>query len=242
MPLKSISLLKRSVLWALLICGITGPAVGWGWRGSRGFSAIPARMSVMNGLSSRNHVSALYMAKGFTEEEDNKLLVALRECIAKKQKVSWDAVSALVGQKTAMQCCNRWNKISTRHPDIASQRDLFMRTEFSLEEDTALVQAVEAFIGTKKKVCWVEVAKKVGTRSNLQCQDRFKYLMKVKSPPVDISRAIAARKELFRDYETWQEEEDARLLEMMRNSPPLRNGGISWTPVAEYVGSRSAAQ
>ncbi|RYG68222.1 hypothetical protein EON64_05680 [archaeon] len=259
MAFGSINFLMQIALLALATCWFTKSSVGW--RFSRAFTpSFPFmyRTSIANGVDKRHQMSIIYMAQignrddvasskytAFTAEEDSKLLQALCECIAANRKVSWDEVAAIVGTRTNAQCGNRWCKLRSRHPErvagIASQHDRIIRRDFSPAEDNTIVEAVEAYIGTNQKVSWDVVAKKVKIRNILQCQNRLKYLMSLAAPPVDLSRIIANKKTLFKCCETWSKKEDTRLLEAMQN-PSFRSGGISWKPVAEHVGTKTALQ
>lgn len=261
MVLGSSGRLRRVFLLSLILCWVAISTVGL--RTSRVFAPLtPLTIKVRfeSGSPMHNYVPAIYMTKNgdevvkpllkrrslFSEDQDAKLVQFLRDCVAKNRKVSWDELALYVGgERSAAQCSDRWKYLCSRDPDsvadIVAHREIFIRSDFSLNEDSLLVEAVESFIDLKRKVSWGEVANKLGTRNSLQCHDRLKYLLSIASPTVDVSRINQNAAILFRDYEAWSSEEDVRLLEAMRN-PVLRSGGVFWQPVADYVGTRSAMQ
>lgn len=117
-------------------------------------------------------------SRPWTTEEDQKLLVAIRE----HGNSNWAAVAQYVGNgRTKAQCSQRYNRVI--NPNIS-------KANWSKEEEDKLIQIVNQ-VGNK---AWTRVAQQFGNRSDVQCRFKYNYLMKKamgqqqqQQPPVDQS-------------------------------------------------------
>jgi hypothetical protein len=98
----------------------------------------------------------------WTNNEDVRLLAAVH----RQGLDNWSAVASFVGSsRTRSQCSQRW--IRGLDPRIS-------RTQWTPEEDTALVRLVETY-GEK---AWIRVSQGLGTRSDVQCRYRYKQIQR----------------------------------------------------------------
>jgi hypothetical protein len=92
--------------------------------------------------------------------EDVRLLAAIH----RQGLDNWSGVASFVGSsRTRSQCSQRW--LRGLDPRIS-------RTQWTLEEDAALVRLVETY-GEKS---WIRVSQGIGTRSDVQCRYRYKQI------------------------------------------------------------------
>ncbi|RYH12910.1 hypothetical protein EON65_36970 [archaeon] len=183
----------------------------------------------------------------WTDDEDEKLLSALRDFQKARKLVSWLTVAEKVGSRDTVQCASRWRQLVKRHPDkvadITVDRSYLFKqlnANWTDEENEKLLSAIREFQKGKQRVSWVEVAEKVGLRTNDQCACHWNFLAK-RHP--DLVSDIVVDKGILFDVRNadWSEEEDNKLLSALIDFQQARQR-VSWEEIAEKVGTRGSTQ
>jgi hypothetical protein len=111
----------------------------------------------------------------WTPEEDVKLTTAVTNTRKKKLSKNWDAIAALVPNRTKDQCQNRW-RWCTLDPSI--DRTNGGAGKWKEDEDINLEQTVQK-LGSKD---WVAIAALVPGRTRKQCNKRWHDIL---DPSID---------------------------------------------------------
>jgi hypothetical protein len=98
----------------------------------------------------------------WTEAEDVKLVHALQMYGGK----NWDAITALVPDRTKRQCSSRWHDVLKHSIDLATGPSGM----WAIEEDSKLKDAVQ----THGSNDWAVIAAVIPGRTKFQCWDRWK--------------------------------------------------------------------
>ena len=96
----------------------------------------------------------------WTDYEDKRLLMAAEMY----KPPNWAEIASFVGSRNKYQCAQRWER--TLNPSI-------IQDPWTNDEDKRLIQAIKKY-GLK---AWHEVAKIVGTRTDVQCRYHYKNTM-----------------------------------------------------------------
>jgi hypothetical protein len=102
----------------------------------------------------------------WTVGEDNKLKDAVQMCGGKK----WDAIAALVPDRTKVQCSNRWHHVLDPNLDRANES----MGEWTAVEDSKLKDAVQR----QGDQNWGAIAALVLGRTRQQCRHRWQHVNK----------------------------------------------------------------
>ncbi|TYI91148.1 hypothetical protein E1A91_D03G171500v1 [Gossypium mustelinum] len=96
------------------------------------------------------------MKGGWTKEEDNLLIDAVKKCNAR----NWKGIAEFLPGRTDIQCLHRWQKVL--NPGIS-------KGPWTKEEDDCITRLVKKF-GCRR---WSVIAKFVGGRIGKQCRERW---------------------------------------------------------------------
>lgn len=151
------------------------------------------------------------------------------------QKFNWNTVSSRMGMsRSAIQCRNRWQL--TLGPNILGVR----HGAWEPEEDNRLINEVYNFqkkngndvnlLGeygaTPSGIGWIEIARKVGTRTAIQCRNRWNQGIQPKIKGLKIGG--------------WTNEEDKILAQAVKTYDGSgRGGGVDWKKVAQCLVNRT---
>ncbi|KAG1504870.1 hypothetical protein G6F46_000686 [Rhizopus delemar] len=138
-------------------------------------------------------------------EEDERLMAAVKAM----KHCGWQQIAAAVGDRSGAQCLHRW----TRRLDPSINKG-----KWSVEEDRALKRAVD-FYGDN---CWFRVQKLVPGRTDVQCRERWNYILV--NPNVLKEETVQA---------PFTEEDKRRIMKLVEEH------GKKWSYIASLLGKKS---
>jgi hypothetical protein len=158
------------------------------------------------------------MPRAWTPEEDEKLTSAVANTRKKKRGkkfiTNWEAIAALVPDRTKVQCRKRWH-------DPSISQAMTRAGHWTVDEDQMLKDALPTH-GVKN---WVAIAALVSGRTSKQCYNRWRDAL-----VFNIDPAAARAGE-------WTEDEDNKLENAVR-----AHGGKNWEAIAALISGRTKIQ
>jgi uncharacterized protein (DUF2237 family) len=149
----------------------------------------------------------------WTADEDRELKDAVKTHGGK----NWVAITALVPGRTRNQCSSRWHEFL----DPSIDRATGSKGKWSENEDTKLQDAVQTNGGKN----WGLIAELVPGRTQIQCYNRWKYVL---DPNIDRASGRMG---------SWAAVEDSKLKDVVET-----HGVKNWVTIAELVPGRTHKQ
>jgi hypothetical protein len=150
---------------------------------------------------------------GWSTVEDSKLKYAVQVHSGK----NWDAIAALVPDRTRNQCHKRWRNALDPRIDRTNGRT----GKWAEDEDIKLKDAVQMHNGKN----WDAIAALVPGRTMTQCRSRWHH---TKNPRIDRTNGRTGK---------WAEDEDIKLKDAVQT-----HGDKDWNAIAALIPGRTKQQ